>query len=99
MECSARVDSELVLGSSVMVSDRNQNNSTTELAVTGMTCGNCARHVNEAIQSVSGVRSAVVSLDAGQATVRWSPNATANLSAVIHAIEEAGYGAKILDAA
>src|SRR5205085_1762723 len=28
----------------------------TELAVTGMTCGNCARHVTEAIQKVSGVR-------------------------------------------
>ena len=34
----------------------------TELAITGMTCGNCARHVTEAIQSVPGVRSATVRL-------------------------------------
>ncbi|MEK7780268.1 MAG: heavy metal-associated domain-containing protein, partial [Verrucomicrobiota bacterium] len=33
-----------------------------ELRVEGMTCNNCARHVTEAIQSVSGVQSAMVSL-------------------------------------
>src|SRR5581483_11049778 len=72
--------------------------ATTELFVTGMTCGNCVRHVTEAIQSVPGVRAATVSLDAHQASVRWAPEASPDAGAVIHAVEAAGYSAKVLDA-
>jgi hypothetical protein len=43
----------------------------TEFVVSGMTCGNCARHVTEAAQGVAGVRSATVDLDAGHAQVYW----------------------------
>ena len=46
----------------------------TRLMIDGMTCGNCARHVTEALQSVAGVGSATVNLDAHQATVRWQAN-------------------------
>src|SRR5436190_20503891 len=70
----------------------------TELSVTGMTCGNCARHVTEAIQSVPGVRSAVVSLDDGKASVRWAPDREQNARAVIQAVKEAGYDARVIDA-
>ena len=65
--------------------------SPTELAVSGMTCGNCARHVTEALQSVPGVASAVVQLAAGRATVRWE--SSANLPAVVKAVKAAGYEA------
>jgi Cu+-exporting ATPase len=67
----------------------------TELAITGMTCGNCARHVTEAIQSVPGVRSASVLLEANQVTVRWVAGAERDVPAVIRAVEEAGYGASV----
>jgi P-type Cu+ transporter len=70
----------------------------TELAVTGMTCANCARHVTEAIQSVTGVRTAIVRLEANQASVRWAAGAEPNVAAVIHAVEEAGYGASVAEA-
>jgi Cu+-exporting ATPase len=70
----------------------------TALAVTGMTCSNCARHVTEAIQSVSGVHSATVRLEANQASVRWVADAKPSVSAVIQAIEEAGYGASVAEA-
>ena len=70
----------------------------TDLAITGMTCGNCARHVMEAIQGVPGVHSARVSLDAHRAKVRWTPGWAPDVEAVIKAIEEEGYGAKVLDA-
>jgi len=70
--------------------------SATDLAITGMTCGNCARHVTEALQSVPGVHSAQVSLDDRQASVRWAEGAKPNTDAVIHAVEEAGYGAKVI---
>jgi Cu+-exporting ATPase len=63
-----------------------------------MSCGNCARHVTEAIQSVAGVRSATVSLENKNATVRWNPGAPANLPAVIEAVKNAGYEAKEIPA-
>lgn len=57
-----------------------------------MTCSNCARHVTNAIQSVPEVRSAAVSLENNQATVRWS--AGKNVSAVLQAVQKAGYEAE-----
>src|SRR5262245_57369709 len=69
----------------------------TELAVDGMTCGNCARHVTEALQSVKGVRSATVTLDAGQASVRWETGSDQNTDGLIRAVEKAGYSAKALE--
>jgi Cu+-exporting ATPase len=64
-----------------------------------MTCANCARHVTEAIQSVSGVRSATVSLENKSAAVRWNPGAPQNVPAVIEAVKQAGYEANEIQAA
>src|SRR6266567_5341231 len=66
----------------------------TELAVSGMTCGNCARHVTEAIQGVAGVQSANVNLEQNKAWVRWAADGDAPLAAVIGAVREAGYEAR-----
>jgi P-type Cu+ transporter len=71
---------------------------TTELLVTGMTCNNCARHVTEAIQNVPGVRSASVALETGRVTVRWNAEAIANIAAVLTAVKNAGYEAKLVEA-
>lgn len=70
----------------------------TDLAVTGMTCGNCVRHVTEALQKVAGVHSAAVSLDVHQARVRWNAGVTPDPGALIQAVEEEGYGARVIDA-
>lgn len=70
--------------------------SMTELVIDGMTCGNCARHVTEALQRVPGVRSVNVSLDAHQATVRWQANASPSDSGLIEAVRAEGYGAELL---
>ncbi len=69
----------------------------TELAVDGMTCSNCVRHVTDAIRSVSGVQSATVSLEAHQAKVRWAPDATQNLPAILRAVEQEGYRARLIE--
>ncbi len=69
---------------------------TTEFEIDGMTCGNCARHVTEAIQSVSDVRSASVSLGNKSAVVRW--NASKNIPAILLAVKNAGYEAKEITA-
>jgi Cu+-exporting ATPase len=72
------------------------DSATTELLVDGMTCQNCARHVTEVIQSAPGVRSASVSLENKRASVRWDSKAPKNISAVIAAVQKAGYEAKEL---
>jgi P-type Cu+ transporter len=68
---------------------------TTEFDIDGMTCGNCWRHVTDAIQSVPGVRSADVSLENKNAVVRW--NSSKNIPAVVQAVKKAGYEAKESD--
>ncbi|MEV6445034.1 heavy metal-associated domain-containing protein [Amycolatopsis sp. NPDC051716] len=57
--------------------------------VTGMTCGHCARSVEEGIRGLDGVTGVAVDLGTGAVTVR----STAALSAddVRGAVEEAGY--------
>ncbi|HVV02514.1 MAG TPA: cation-translocating P-type ATPase [Verrucomicrobiae bacterium] len=67
------------------------------MALSGMTCGNCARHVTEALQGVAGVHSASVSLDTSAASVRWESAAAENANALIAAVHEAGYGASVSD--
>jgi P-type Cu+ transporter len=83
---------------SVIQPSRARHSAVTELSVTGMTCGNCARHVTEAIQSVPGVHSATVSLDSHSASVRWAADGSRNPAAVVEAIEKEGYSAKIVEA-
>jgi len=71
--------------------------ASSELRVEGMTCNNCARHVTEAIQSVPGVRSVTVSIQSQRASVRWNPNSTTNVEALVAKITAAGYEAKPLE--
>jgi Cu+-exporting ATPase len=69
----------------------------TELAITGMTCGNCARHVTEAIQSVAGVHSATVRLEAHAASVRWVAGTAPDVPAVLQSVAEAGSRARVVE--
>ncbi|HEV2391575.1 MAG TPA: cation-translocating P-type ATPase [Verrucomicrobiae bacterium] len=69
----------------------------TELEITGMTCGNCARHVAQAIEGVKGVEGAFVNLDAHHATVRWTAAAPQDTTALVQAVQQEGYGATIVE--
>jgi len=62
-----------------------------QIVVNGMTCASCAQSVERAVSSVSGVRSAVVNLSLGQASVEAEPDVEE--SALVHAIQAAGYEA------
>lgn len=64
------------------------NAMTTVLKITGMTCGNCARHVREALAAVPGVTAVAVDLAAGQATIT---HGTVDAAALRAAIIDAGY--------
>ncbi|MGA1332939.1 MAG: heavy-metal-associated domain-containing protein [Ilumatobacteraceae bacterium] len=60
--------------------------------IEGMSCGNCVRHVTEAIEGVAGVKRVSVSLEQKSATIESdSPIDDALLR---RAVEEAGYTLK-----
>jgi copper ion binding protein len=62
-----------------------------EYAVEGMTCKNCAMHVEKAVRDVKGVDSCVVDLEGKRARVQGEDF---DRDAVARAIEEAGYEAR-----
>src|SRR5947209_1149861 len=68
-----------------------------ELVVTGMTCASCVASVGDALRGVAGVRAADVNLATERARVELDP-ARALDSALVRAIERAGYGALVLSA-
>ena len=68
----------------------------TVLAVEGMTCGNCVRHVQEGLGELAGVRAAV-DLAAGTATVVHPASLT--VADLLAAVDEAGYDAVVRGAA
>ena len=62
---------------------------TTQLTVTGMTCGHCVASVTEELQELDGVRDVTVDLASGQVTVLSEQPLPDD--AVRGAVEEAGY--------
>jgi len=63
--------------------------------VKGMTCRNCARHVSEAVSSVSDVECVDVDLETGMVQVRWLDGRPADDTLIVKAIEKAGFNAQI----
>jgi len=64
------------------------------LDITGMHCASCVMHIEEALQAVPGVRAAAVNLATEKAVVEVEPTQV-QPEALIHAVEEAGYGAAL----
>lgn len=64
---------------------------TTELTITGMTCGHCEKAVQSALKQVPGVQDVHVNREAGRATVTGNAEA----QALIAAVTEEGYGAQV----
>ncbi len=71
----------------------------TELAINGMNCSNCVRHVTEALQGVPGVASAMVSLENNRAAIRWISSDAGDVSSLVRAVKDAGYEATPLEPA
>ncbi|ULH17820.1 heavy-metal-associated domain-containing protein (plasmid) [Deinococcus sp. KNUC1210] len=63
----------------------------TELNISGMTCGHCQTAVTKALKSVPGVQDAQVDLKTGKAVVEGQ----ADVSALLAAVSEEGYTAQI----
>lgn len=64
----------------------------TKLLVTGMSCMNCVKHVEKALQGVDGV--AQVKVDLGSGTAAIQHDARASLASLVAAVEEEGYTAQ-----
>ena len=65
--------------------------SQTQLAVSGMTCDHCVRHVTDAISKVAGVQSVAVKLAEGIVIIESGDSL--DLHAVKEAVVAAGYSA------
>ncbi len=63
--------------------------TTTQIKVTGMTCGHCVNSVTEELQTITGVSQVKVDLESGQVTIESATEI--NPSDISAAIEEAGY--------
>ena len=66
--------------------------TTTNLAVTGMTCGHCVSSVTEELSAIDGVQSVDVQLNVGGvSTVTVASDSALDPEAVRAAVDEAGY--------
>ncbi len=66
-------------------------NMSTELNISGMTCGHCQTAVTKALQGVPGVKDVQVDLQTGTAVIEGQ----ADVQALIAAVGEEGYGAQV----
>jgi copper chaperone CopZ len=69
--------------------------TTVTFAVEDMTCGNCVKHVGEAIAEHAAGAKHDVDLAAKRVTVTFDPQATTP-AAIAQALDEAGYPARVL---
>ena len=65
--------------------------------VTGMSCSACSAHVEKAVSRVPGVNQVQVNLLQNSMVVEYEDEAT-DAAAIVHAVEDAGYGASVKDA-
>ncbi len=63
------------------------------LDVRGMTCGNCARHVRNALEKLAGVKSVEVTLDLGTAVIIPGPGFSS--CEALAAVRDTGYRAEL----
>ena len=70
--------------------------ATTVLAVSGMTCAACVRHVEQALRDSPGVTTATVNFATREAHVRFAPRQTTP-DDLARAVRAAGYDARPID--
>ena len=63
--------------------------ATTNIAVTGMTCGHCVAAVTEALRALGGVQDVKVDLASGAVTVR--SERSLDVALVAEAVRDAGF--------
>ncbi|MDS0476303.1 heavy metal translocating P-type ATPase [Natrinema sp. 1APR25-10V2] len=66
---------------------------TAHLDIRGMSCANCSQTINDALESLDGVREASVNFATDEGTVEYDPD-DVSLAAIYAAIDDAGYEAE-----
>jgi Cu+-exporting ATPase len=79
-----------------VIEESPRSNSAVELNLTGMSCASCANRIESILQNLPGVEHAGVNFAAGKAYVDYDPKHT-DTSAMIKAVEDAGYSAEVAD--
>jgi copper chaperone len=69
--------------------------TTTEYQVTGMTCGHCEGAIRSEVGQIAGVSGIEVSAATGHLAVSTASDAPVDDAAVLAAVEEAGYEARV----
>ena len=69
-----------------------QRMESANIKIAGMTCGGCVNAVTRALRKVDGVAAVEVSLERGEATVRYDADRVSE-SALVNAVRAAGYEA------
>ncbi len=62
---------------------------TSDVFVTGMTCGACVRRVQRALEATQGVRHVTIDLPSGRASIEHEDEATTD--DLVRAVEKSGY--------
>jgi len=68
--------------------------ATVQLSVSGMTCGNCVKHVDHAIRALPGVEDVQVDLASGKVSIKGE--LPQGVEPIIAAIVEEGYSATVI---
>ncbi|CAL0324399.1 unnamed protein product [Lupinus luteus] len=74
---------------------QEQNISVCRVRIKGMTCTSCSESIENALQMVDGVKTAIVGLALEEAKVHFDSNLT-DADKIIKAIEGGGYGADLI---
>lgn len=69
--------------------------ATTQYQVTGMTCGHCESAIRSEIEQIDGIASIDVSASNGHLVVTTTGDDAVDDAAVLAAVEEAGYEARV----
>lgn len=69
---------------------------TTTLAIAGMSCGACVRHVTKALDGMTGVVHVDVDLRASQASIEHLPPFI-DAASLVAAVRDAGYAARVVE--
>lgn len=70
--------------------------TTTQYQVTGMTCGHCEMSIRSEVGQIAGVTGIEVSAASGHLAVTTDGDAAVDDAAVLAAVEEAGYEARVV---
>ncbi|MDR0950124.1 MAG: heavy-metal-associated domain-containing protein [Candidatus Ancillula sp.] len=70
-----------------------------QFKISGMSCANCQKHVEKALNNVNGIESAVVNLVTEIANVKASDTISKSelIDSAVEAVSDAGYKASLLD--